>query len=340
MTGATRLTHPCVIYNESGWNGYKYIMAMTPYPYYNASFENPSMRYSNNGITWVKIPGQPDPIVPRPTTGFYSDESIELVNNTLYLFYRWSETTPETVVYYHYTTTTDGITWTPPVQINLPPTRSSSFIYNGTGWESWGHTITGSTSVFDHYTSANAITWVKSGVISLDTSTFTPWHSEVKKYDNQYMALMSEIVTTPTDHYKDLRFFTSDDGLTWKFENNNLPVLYGRPGMWDSQIYKTSFVEINNTYKVWYSAFREGGDSRIGYTQYPGPWGIIPVANFTANVTTGTAALAVKFTDISANTPTAWNWSFRNITPGNNTPVWFRYLFRIPSTHLAWVPTP
>ncbi|HXW98352.1 MAG TPA: PKD domain-containing protein, partial [Methanomicrobiales archaeon] len=35
-----------------------------------------------------------------------------------------------------------------------------------------------------------------------------------------------------------------------------------------------------------------------------------PVANFTANVTTGPAPLAVAFTDQSTNTPTAWSWDF------------------------------
>ena len=35
-----------------------------------------------------------------------------------------------------------------------------------------------------------------------------------------------------------------------------------------------------------------------------------PVANFTATVTSGTAPLAVQFTDISSGTPISWNWSF------------------------------
>ncbi len=47
-----------------------------------------------------------------------------------------------------------------------------------------------------------------------------------------------------------------------------------------------------------------------------------PVADFTANPTTGTSPLIVQFTDTSLHTPTAWNWSFQNVT-GNNTQVWF-----------------
>jgi len=37
---------------------------------------------------------------------------------------------------------------------------------------------------------------------------------------------------------------------------------------------------------------------------------VLPVANFTANVTAGTAPLAVRFTDTSTGNPTAWLWSF------------------------------
>jgi PKD repeat protein len=48
----------------------------------------------------------------------------------------------------------------------------------------------------------------------------------------------------------------------------------------------------------------------------------IPVASFTASTTNGAAPLLVTFTDISTNSPTAWNWSFQNVT-GNNTQVWF-----------------
>ncbi|MCU0628921.1 MAG: PKD domain-containing protein, partial [Methanoregulaceae archaeon] len=35
-----------------------------------------------------------------------------------------------------------------------------------------------------------------------------------------------------------------------------------------------------------------------------------PVADFTANVTTGPAPLAIRFSDNSSNTPTSWSWEF------------------------------
>jgi len=47
-----------------------------------------------------------------------------------------------------------------------------------------------------------------------------------------------------------------------------------------------------------------------------------PVASFTADKATGNNTDLLTLTDTSTNTPTAWNWSFQNIT-GNNTQVWF-----------------
>jgi len=48
-----------------------------------------------------------------------------------------------------------------------------------------------------------------------------------------------------------------------------------------------------------------------------------PVASFTAAILLwNSELLPVSFFDTSTNTPTAWNWSFRNVT-GNNTQVWF-----------------
>jgi hypothetical protein len=46
--------------------------------------------------------------------------------------------------------------------------------------------------------------------------------------------------------------------------------------------------------------------------------GIIP--SYSANVTSGTAPLAVQFNDTSGNSQTSWQWSFTDVT-GNNTLV-------------------
>jgi PKD repeat protein len=44
-----------------------------------------------------------------------------------------------------------------------------------------------------------------------------------------------------------------------------------------------------------------------------------PVADFTANTTSGPAPLAVQFTDASTGAPTMWNWTFGDIGAGNTS---------------------
>jgi PKD repeat protein len=47
-----------------------------------------------------------------------------------------------------------------------------------------------------------------------------------------------------------------------------------------------------------------------------------PVAEFSANATSGAAPLTIKFTDASTNTPTSWNWDFGdNATSTEQSPV-------------------
>ena len=50
---------------------------------------------------------------------------------------------------------------------------------------------------------------------------------------------------------------------------------------------------------------------------------IPPLTSFTSNVTTGTAPLSIQFNDTSTNTPTSWNWSYTNVSPGNGTQIWW-----------------
>ncbi len=63
--GSNQTVHPDIYYNASGWNGYKYWMAITPYP--DAAHENPSILVSNDGFSWAVPPGLTNPIdLPYP----------------------------------------------------------------------------------------------------------------------------------------------------------------------------------------------------------------------------------------------------------------------------------
>ncbi|WP_155396543.1 PKD domain-containing protein [Methanosarcina barkeri] len=58
----------------------------------------------------------------------------------------------------------------------------------------------------------------------------------------------------------------------------------------------------------------DGSDSEVKteYIIVSEPLSGSPVANFTANMTSGKAPLTVEFTDISTGSPTSWQWDFNN----------------------------
>lgn len=65
------------------------------------------------------------------------------------------------------------------------------------------------------------------------------------------------------------------------------------------------------TYTVTLQAYNDEGYNatrKVGYITVTAP--VAPTANFTANRTSGTAPLAVQFTDTSTGGPTSWSWNF------------------------------
>src|SRR5699024_11874226 len=50
--GYNQVIHPDVIYFPDRWNGYRYWMSYTPYPWTNDFYENPSIAVSDDGVRW------------------------------------------------------------------------------------------------------------------------------------------------------------------------------------------------------------------------------------------------------------------------------------------------
>lgn len=119
--GSYQLTHPKVLYFAKGWNGYKYWMSMTPYPYGIDDYENPSIVVSNDGKTWNAPQGLKNPVSGLPpdvkTGGHYSDPQLVMRGNTMELWYRYnpqkhgSRYPDNGVNIYFRRQTRDGIHW-------------------------------------------------------------------------------------------------------------------------------------------------------------------------------------------------------------------------------------
>ncbi|MBU9725587.1 hypothetical protein [Diplocloster modestus] len=74
--GSNQTTHPSVLYFPDGFQGYEYWMAMTPYPFNDGGYEDPSVLVSRDGRSWQEPVGVTNPLVPRPAVGHNCDVEL------------------------------------------------------------------------------------------------------------------------------------------------------------------------------------------------------------------------------------------------------------------------
>lgn len=263
--GSGQAVHPDVLYTPDGWNGYKYIMCYTPYPYQNVDYENPSIAGSNDGIHWYNFTDCPNPVIAQPPVGFNTDPNIALINNTLYLFNRYCMNEDGSGSQIFWTSCTNPNSWTTPTLTDLPDIISPSFHYDGSVWHCWATANYHSKSRnFMHYTSTNMINWAVNGTVSLSIPGYIISHGNVKPIDGGYEALISAI---PTNNSRTIYLFyqKSPDGLVWELTTGN-PVLCPSASSWDNyEIYESCLLKFGDMYKVWYSARNKHAEWHIGY---------------------------------------------------------------------------
>lgn len=128
--------HPDVLVVDVPFAGYRYWLAMTPYPGGDDTVENPAIRVSEDGLTWHPVPGAPDPVVPPPADVDYHNADPELVidGHTLRMFYLTrSRTKPHAII--SVISSTNGRDWSPPcVVIEQQWGVSPAVIRRSAGW--------------------------------------------------------------------------------------------------------------------------------------------------------------------------------------------------------------
>ena len=193
--GSGELTHPSVLYFEKGFCGYKFWMVHTPYQNCKLSLENPCIVVSNDGISFKKIKGEKEPLLPiidkmNPKT-YYNDPNL-IYTDRLEIWYRYTveynDKKNDHAVYR--ITSKDGVKWTEPEQI---------FIDKGEMQCHMSLSITYEENKYKYYyfnnnriyfmESENLKNWTKPFEISINGYTGNLWHGEVKKLDNKYRIL-------------------------------------------------------------------------------------------------------------------------------------------------------
>lgn len=280
--GNDAAVHPSVVDMGGEWNGYRYWMAMTPYPSWVDDWENPSILASADGLTWVVPAGLTNPIDPFPGGAAYnSDPDLVYDPDSDRMICLWRHYTgvsgaTDNLVFC-YSESTDGVTWTAQTDIfattfpNDGALFSPAILRVGAGdWRMWNAASYGAPSAVRTATNIDgpwsANTYLTFNGTNAGGVTGGFWHWDVMLSGGVFYGAVSTNIGSLTA--AKIYAFTSTDGIAWAL--NTTPILESRTGEWDERLYRpTLTMGEGGVMRVWYSAQSYATDWRIGHTEVP-----------------------------------------------------------------------
>ena len=302
--GSDQVVHPSVIdfqneYGIDAWSGYRYWMVLTPYPYSQDTFENPSLYASHNGFTWIVPPNITNPLNKASggwEKGFLNDPDM-IYNpdtNQLWIYYRFANSD---ILKMHLIKVNPDMTVTRPVTLmeqspwSQSDNRTRSFcIWRefSDRWHMWGCGGKANAPYNTYYFfSSDGICWKEphrvlneEGLDPFQASGLSNWHMSGKpnKKENRVEFLVYSTVNSPIQR----RFFSAKNPVVYAECSIDSPTLFRTPidapvllpskSSWDNgHLYRCSF-QINDhgtgyRYDIWYSAQGSDGKWQIGYTE-------------------------------------------------------------------------
>jgi hypothetical protein len=184
--GSRQVVHPDFAATPAGVFGRPFHLAITPYPFNNPAFENPSFFEATRRHTWALPDGGPNPLV-LPASGYLSDPDLVYVPEAgeLWLYYR--EVSRENNV--RLIRTGDGVTWSDPVTVLPVPNHqavSPSIVRRAP--DDWWMFVVNSgrggcyaaSNGVDVRRSTDGIHWGEPQGAGLLLPGFWPWHIDVQ----------------------------------------------------------------------------------------------------------------------------------------------------------------
>ena len=260
--GKDQVTHPSVIAFDSPWNGYKYWMAYTPYPFANGEEENPSIAVSNDLLYWDTPTGMVNPIADNEETGcselkdahiLYRDdidrievwylgrlsEKLGGDNTSLLLFRKHSY---------------DGVNWSDFEIMSKTEYLSPSIVWINNKYHFWGigYAGFGNTGTLVHYESMDGKTWENQEVCSIEGifDDLPIWHGSVTNSDGIFYFTYIE---SSNDSQK-IYCCSSKDGIN--FSNNIILVQNSFYSNW-KMLYRPFLLIEEGTYELFYGVVTE-----------------------------------------------------------------------------------
>jgi len=279
--GSNQAVHPDVLYVENGWNGYKYLMGLTPYPNGNDDYENPQILVSNDGINFNYLGGAKNPLdIPKDVGNgsHYSDINICLVDDTLEVYFRYNppckkyrKADNDTNMIY-VMKSKDGIKWSEKELVLAPDTFNKKYdyvspiiIYDEGVYKIW----------FSNYSSdlyyTETTNWKDFKDIEVckfqdKPSNFHLWHHDLIKTDLGYEIVINGYNNNEAAK-QGLYYALSKDGVNFLPMKNLFIPSKDEESFDNGTLYKSSLVRLKDKYLLYYSARDKVGQWRIGLAE-------------------------------------------------------------------------
>jgi hypothetical protein len=269
---SNQMVHPDYARTDGAGFEFPEHLALTPYPFGDPSFENPSVFVAEGRPDrWILEQGVTNPVA-RPSAGYLSDPDLVYDPDTheLWLYYR--EATGDNIILL--TRSSDGITWSPGQEVLRRPRHeivSPAIVRRGPGdWLMWsvnsgasGCGAEATTVELRH--STDGIAWSAPQTVALGQDGLFPWHIDVQWIPSRgefwavYNSKLPQTCTTPV-----VSIATSTDGVTWRVADKPV-ITKGRVPELQDIVYRTTLAydAASDVITFWYSGARyEGGRYR------------------------------------------------------------------------------
>jgi hypothetical protein len=265
--GSGQVVHPDYVATPAGAFGRPFHLAITPYPYGNPSFENPSLFEATQRDRWSVSTGASNPIV-RPDAGYLSDPDLVYVpeSGELRLYYR--QVTSDNIVLV--TRSTDGLRWAVPVEVARGPNHEivSPSVVRRAPDDWWMFAVNSgpagcnaASTTVEARRSTDGLSWGPPQAVVLEQPDLWPWHLDVQWIPSRqvfwavYNAKTATACTTPAVYLAE-----SADGIVWTPLERPVLVKGAMPGFEDI-VYRTTFEydPLSDAITFWFSGARFDG---------------------------------------------------------------------------------
>ncbi len=263
--------HPKVLYFEEGWNGYRYWMAYTPYPYCEDSFENPCLAVSQDGYEWFAPEGISNPVTGNPPTfensAHYSDPHLLMNGDEMELWFRYNPSygdgvnadSNEGVILR--IRSTDGIVWTEPEELyrsraDRNPVLSPVVMLEDGVYTMWYAKRDG---CLYRTRSEDAKTWSEPEKTDLAAAGSRIWHQDMIRTDLGYEIVFCARPAGAQSNLHDLSLYyaASYDGVHFTEPVRIVSPRKGTDAHDNASIYRASILKIDGFYRIYYSSMSE-----------------------------------------------------------------------------------